>query len=338
MIFGRIHIIWFWLWLWQDFAGKVLVYSNDNLASAMPLTAGDIVGRAYRIVRSNIKLTFLTVLGPTLLICAAKIAIALGFGSGALSGAVKTINNPAGIVAAVMGFVTLFIAAYWFYMTQLGLARVFMGYESDIKAALKFVNKQWFTLINLTLLSIVSVFAVLLPYMLTAIMVAMAFKGNKSASAMIGLGFGLGAIIPFILICMISVAVSMAMVSIAFDKDSAFTKFKHAIGMVARAPFRTFGFLCLALISMSLLTAPLSTPLMVAVFAEAFFAKLVDGTMSKAHEVPVFLSIFIQIWESCVNVIASPLYHVAVALFYRDLLIRQEGVDLSARLAALDGA
>lgn len=314
------------------------MYSNDNLASAMPLTAGDIVGRAYRIVRSNIKLTFLTVLGPTLLICAAKIAIALGFGTGSLTGTVNTFKNPAGLAAAGVGFLALLGAAYWFYMTQLGLARVFMGYESDIKAALKFVNQQWFTLINLTMLSIVSIIAIFVPYMLTAVMLGTAFKGNKTAGMMIGVGFGVGALVPFLVVCMISVAMSMAMVSIAFDKEGAFKKFKHAIGMVARAPFRTIGFLFLALISMSLLTAPLSAPLMVAVFAEAFFARLAEGAAGKTHELPIFLSIFIQIWESCVNVIASPLYHIAMALFYRDLLIRQEGVDISARLAVIDGA
>jgi hypothetical protein len=98
---------------------------------------------------------------------------------------------------------------------------------------------------------------------------------------------------------------------------------------------RSFAFGLLLFIAITAISYPLTLPVVVLSLVDMFQQGLSSETIVESYRMPFYLMVVGQVWESLVNMLLWPVIFMAYGLFYYDLRLRQEGLDLTMRLDAL---
>ncbi|MBP6745290.1 hypothetical protein KA344_08640 [bacterium] len=306
-----------------------------------PLSIGDIVGRSFRIFRINLKLIAQVLLLPTILLCVGRIGFILGLThwskDGAGAATVFTLS-PVWSLVTLAGGLLLLIGGFVLYLRQIALVRVFTGFAPNFVEANKFANTRLGSLIGLSL----AAFAVAILVMLTfAVAIGLsialfAAKGLYIAAGTVGLIFAVSS--GFLALLFVSVVSHMSLSSMAIEKDDLGTLISHSLSLSSRSFFRSIVFYLLTTSAIALLAYPLSLPLIVILIGYSVSQGIISGTHNSAAELPMYLQIVSQVWEQLVSMIVTPISFTCFGLYYCDLRMRQEGLDLIERVEVMQAA
>jgi hypothetical protein len=100
---------------------------------------------------------------------------------------------------------------------------------------------------------------------------------------------------------------------------------------------RTLLFGLILVTTVSMLSYPLSLPAVLLSLFEFFRQGMNTEALTEPMKaVPLYVLILTQAWESIVNMLLWPVTYLAFGLFYYDLRMRQEGVDVLQKLELLE--
>lgn len=305
-----------------------------SLNISTPLSIGDIIGRAFRIFRLNILFIARTLMLPTILLCLGRVLLTVAIAN--VPKATLSLLSVEMILSALAGVLVLIVGGFIFYMRQLALVRFFMGFSDTYAEADKFLRGRYWTLIGLMMATFAAVIitGIFWGVAMALCVPLMGLKGAGFAAALLGITFG---IIGFLgSITFISIAGQLSMSCMAMESDDLGTIITHSAGLTSRAYWRSIVFLLVTTIAVTLIAYPLSFPIVIAVLINSFTSGLLNGTHQAGAQLPVALQVFNQIWEQLMSTIVAPITHICYGLYYCDLRMRQEGLDLMERAKSLE--
>jgi len=301
-----------------------------------PLSIGDIIGRAFRIFRVNILLIAQALILPTVLLCIGRIGFVLG-----LTYFIKGKAQPEVMItwgaAGLAGLIILLIGGFVLYIRQLSLVRLFTGFAPSFSEAYQFVKGRIWAIFGLGLAYLAAIIASAIVWSIVMALSLPLFAIKGMVGAVAGMMFLLLAVSGGIFtIIYIAIVAHMTMSSMAIESDDLGTLITHSGALTARAFFRSFIFLIVTALSVSLIAYPLSLPLVVIIMANSLSQGIMAGGVHGASEVPIYIQVISQVWEQLISMVVGPITFICYGLYYCDLRMRQEGLDLIERVDSLE--
>ncbi|MFA6212471.1 MAG: hypothetical protein WCT03_01720 [Candidatus Obscuribacterales bacterium] len=302
-----------------------------------PLSLGDIVGRSFRIFRLNIKLIAQVLLLPTILLCVGRIGFILGL-THLSKGASGFDSLPIWGSLALGGLILLLVGGFILYLRLIALVRVFTGFATNYIEANKFAGKRLWALVGLTLAAFAASILVIL-MLAVAIGLCVALFAAKGIYLVAGaVGMVIAIVFGFFLLLFMSVVGHMCLSSMAIEEDDLGSLISHSIALSSRSFFRSILFYLLTTTSVALLAYPLSLPLIVIIVGYSISQGIITGSHHSSSDLPVYLQIISQVWEQLISMIVTPISFTCFGLYYCDLRMRQEGLDLVERVELMQAA
>jgi hypothetical protein len=100
--------------------------------------------------------------------------------------------------------------------------------------------------------------------------------------------------------------------------------------------FRSFAFLIVNSTLVTLVVYPLLLPMILIMGGYMIIRGAASGVPETS--LPMYLQVFNSVWETAINMIIGPIYYLAFTLYYCDLRMRREGLDLIERLDDMEEA
>jgi hypothetical protein len=292
-----------------------------------PQSVGDLVGRSFRIFRRNVPVFFKVLLGPTLITSVGSLGIQWVPNYG-----MTTKGAGLGIAAAV-AVVSLFILAFgkWLLtLRQLAFVRMVTGFAPDYETAAKFVQQKKWNVLAIFCLAVISLFASGMGWGILMALVAFLGRGSVLAVVLTVAGEILCVAGLFLTIAAVLMISYMILCVVACEETSLSDAISRGYSLVLGDFWRSCSFLLLLVTAVTSLLYPLSIPILLITFGDAIQHNVVSDLEN--YTVPLYVMVISQIWESLVNMMIWPVAFMACGLYYYDVRIRQEGLDISRRL------
>lgn len=296
-----------------------------------PLSIGDIIGRAFRIFRINLKLIAQVLLLPTVLLCAGRIAFIIGL-TRLSKGAADIASLPIWGLVALAGGILLLFGGFVLYLRLIALVRVFTGFAPGYIEAYQYAKTRLGSLIGLTLALFAATILCILIFAIAVGVTMMLFAGKGVFLAAGVLLLTISICTGFVTILFVSVVGHISLSSIAIEKDDLGTLISHSLALSSRSFFRSILFYFLTTSAVALMAYPLSLPMIIVLVGHSVSQGIASGTHHSASELPIYMQIVSQVWEQLISMIVAPISFTCFGLYYCDLRMRQEGLDLIERV------
>ncbi len=299
-----------------------------------PQSIGDLIGRSFRLYRRHVTVFFRTLLGPTIVSAAGSLGMQYFITSGLKAGSLEKALLPAAAVAA--SFFLLMAAKWVLTIRQLAFVRMAAGFAGDYRESHEnILRKKW----QILLLSVFALAALVVLCAVWAVEIVLAIQVSK-AGALLAIVSAIGALAaPFGLAFSVGFIVLSAFLAscvIACEDERMGGIVARGLSLACGDFWRACAFGLLLYVAVSLVTIPLSAPLFIASVTDAVQHGITAGSGTEAYQMPLYLMVLSQIWESLMTMFLWPTMFVAFGLFYHDLRLRQEALDLTRQLDALE--
>lgn len=293
-------------------------------------SVGDLVGRAFQIYRANIASWFRFLLIPTIFVLIARVLFQVS-SSGVMAS--KASAGSKGLMLLLFCVASLLaMGARWFlYLRQLAIVRVVNGLSSDLLDSLRLVMKRQGALLAVGFVVILLIIGISIACGVTVVASAFLFrKGSPLAFVPIIIVYA-----SFFswLIAMGFVYTATFLVSCAAvcEKIPISQVISKGMSLSIRAFRRTLlgGFLIT--VTIVVLGPPLYLPVIIFCAVDAFRL----GYEASGSSLPLHWQILWSAWESIVDMVVWPVCFIFYGLYYNDMKVRQEGLDMSNELAVL---
>ena len=300
-----------------------------------PQTLADIVGLSVRMVRENALLMLRVLLLPSIASCAC-ISISRLISAHWLKAPSADLAYTFQHIGALVLLLLIFSYAQWDLMIRgMALMRFCVGYANSYKEALAYTNRR------LPALALIYSRAALLP---VAVLIAglgiglYAFLFSQYAQILLTPCIVIGVLLSLSFIAAIvwSVLNGSLLLSVLACEDVSIRQIIQRSEYLSQTSFWRGGtFICFMGLVLVILSVALNVPLLVVIaFDQAF------STIAKTHnlvtlELPVYFEILTACWWGILNLILLAVALIADVLFYQDVRVRQEGIDISERLTRL---
>jgi hypothetical protein len=297
-----------------------------------PQSVGDLVGRSFRIFRRHVPLFFKVLLAPTIVATVGSLGIQWVANYG-----INTKHSVYLGVAIAVGLISLLvlIAGKWLLtMRQLAFVRMTAGYALDYESAAKFVDERKWSVLAIYCLAVVGLFASTVGWIILMALIAVLARGSTGAMALLVLGEILCTAGLFLSIGVIFMVSYMILCVVACEEVNISTAVSRGYSLILGDFWRSWSFAMLLITAVSSLLYPLSLPLLFLTFGDAIQQNVVSDLDN--YTLPVYVMVINQVWESLVNMMIWPVAFMAYGLYYYDLRIRQEGLDITRTLDELE--
>ncbi len=296
-----------------------------------PQTVGDIIGRAFRLFRQNVPLLLREQITPCIVMAIGHVIIQFA--------ATYGLKNPKDIGLLLMGLagfgigMLISVVGLWFLtVRQFAFVRLANGLSDDYRQALSFAfGKKW-TIIGLFLLSYF--FCIGMVVFWGAEIILSAVLGAKLLPlAIVGIIFGfLGLLVS---IGLLSVYYLLMTSALACEEQRWTTLLGKVFQLLVHDVWRAFGFAILLSMIISIFSWTLSLPVVALAMFELFRSGFPTNHTDPSTAMPFYLLVLSQFWQAIINMFLVPISFMAAGLFYRDLKVRQEGLDVEHNLNQL---
>ena len=291
---------------------------------AAPSSVGDVIGQAFRLCRANIKFLARIQLMPTIIELIGNLLIVVGAHSLASGDTSHIWQN---LIMIVPGLLLRLIGDFFLTMRHLAVIRWFTGFDSNYKDAYAYVWKRKFYLV-FAVLAIYMILSAAVLFWAIIMGVSLFLVKMKSLAILAGLGI-FGSMFAMIFsIFGLSLPLVLLIPAIACESSDFSTLFGDGLNMTLRNFFRILGFSLLLAIAIYVLAAALDTVPIIVTLVEYARAIIAGGAKGMPKTLNLYTSIFSSVWRSGSNMFVSPMVFVACGLFYADLRMRLEGLDL----------
>ncbi len=295
-------------------------------------SVGDLFGHAVRLYRANFVAILRALLLPTIVFTAGRIVLQFAIAQH-LSFDLKNPANYFGLLGVIM-----IISPLWMLtLKQIALTTHLIGYtNSFVDAYRKIVSKQW-QLFGCMWLSSLAFFMNAIGWMIFAIVLSLLYKSVFPA------GDVLIGPVSIILVTIAGVMLGSFLVTAFWGfscfaltvEEKDFSKgLKTAVSYILGNAWRVILFVLAVGICMSALMPPLYLPPVLVGALEGYRYAVTHGT--SMTQIPPYLLVFGQVWESMINMFLWPIFFFCQGLFYRDLTMREQATDVVKRLEKLE--
>lgn len=295
-------------------------------------SVGDLIGHAVRLYRTNFIIILRTLILPTVFLAAGRILMQFAVAQ-RLS---LNLTNAANYLA-LLGLLMIVIPLWMLVLRQVALTTHFVGYAASFVDAYRKIGAKQLQLFGCLWLSSLAFFVNALVWLIFAIVLAIVYKAFSQS------GDSVAAPIAIILITIAGVMVGSFLVTAFWGfscftfsvEDKDFSKALQAsVAYIAGNLVRVLLFVFAVGICMSALMPPLYLPPVLVGALEGYRYAVVHGT--SMTQIPPYLLVFGQVWESLINMFLWPLFFFCLGLFYRDLNMRERATDVVKRLEQLE--
>lgn len=299
-----------------------------------PQSVGDLIGRAFRFYRINVPLVVQVLMWPTVISIAGKVAMQWGLAT--IARKEWAAIYPAG-AAIVIGWIVTIIAIFFLTIRQLALVRIANGFSDNFKEAYGFLKARMGTVILLMLIGYLIVGGLMGVWAVEMVLCAFLFKAGPAMIVLGSIGICVG-VFGLVLTALIFWLVGLVVLSVVACEE---TGLGNVITRGFALPMRDFGRTLLLgfvlFVTISTLSYPLSLPAVILSCMEFFRHGMQAGAnLSDPTKVPMYILVLTQAWESLVNMLLWPVTWLTYGLFYYDLRVRQEGLDVLQNLRLLE--
>lgn len=302
-----------------------------------PLGMLDIAGLAFRFWRSNMGSIVRFLMAPSIL------SAIVGTSFTWLMGQLVHMSNGGKDWGAALGLgLALFIdyliwmgVFWWLFIRLLALIRLSLGFSATLDEARRFTTQRKWALLGVYVISLfatlgLTVFWCL--FMVAGFVVPDPLRALTGGMTMLFGSCGIAiTVIAYMLVLYFSFAV------LACENISMFEVLGKTCQLVFKNFFRALLFGCLFMIIMMVVGVPLSLPIGIITLIDYFQHGVFSGGQNASNYVqPFYVMVFTQAWEGLVGLILKPLPLLAWGYFYYDIRMRNEGLDIKRKLAAVD--
>jgi hypothetical protein len=299
-----------------------------------PQSVGDIISQALRVYRTNIKLVLQKLIAPVLCASAAALAIQWCMSAGIKSD-VLTKDASKGIFFAIAIFVSIiiFLISSWIVLIrQLAFVRLITNLSPDYSSALGFVWKRAWSIIGLYAFLMGFFFFVFFFIIALAVVPAIFIKNTILITIIIFAVLALSILVILLSTLFYAIALCMAVC----ENLSIGGIISRTIQFTNKNLKRAALFTILLLIIQSILGWMIYLPIGVLVLFDMFREGISSSVSKGTYDVPFYLKTIEQAAESMASMLIAPIHYFAFGLFYFDLRMRKEGIDIEGKLKTLE--
>ena len=312
-----------------------------------PQGVGDIIGLAFRIVRRNIGTIFRFILVPSLFTVLAGIVFqwVFTYGTAAISES-KNFAAALGLAGACFVAMILGAIAWWVLgLRLLALTRVVLGFSPSLEEASQYMSRRKFGLVGLYLLYLVLFSAAMVCWFVITFLgifvgsVGGAGTGIDALKAVVVALFSVFGISGMVMTAAFYIfASTLSYCILACENLPVSSVIGRSLQFSGKYFWRALAFALVFSIAFSIISYPLSLPVAVIAFIDALqhgLASAGEG-VGAAYKPPLYILVLTQAWEAAMGFILRPLVFFAFGLFYYDLRLRNEGLDLQRKLELIE--
>jgi len=300
-------------------------------------SVGDLIGRSIRLYRKNIKLFFHVLLWPTIFLTAAKVAFHWGVTNLSLRADQKD-RSMMGVSAlvAMIGILSLIVAGLYLQLKQLSFIRLVTGFADNFKEANEYVFRRKWKIIAVIFIAYLGIF-VSAAFWGLLISVCMAFFKANTATTYVLLGGMVAGILGLLISVTIAcIALYFSFAVAACEDLSIGGLCSRTLALVFQDFWRAAFFCTLLFIALMVISYPLALPLFLLTIFEFIRQGMSPDFLTDPGKMPFYYTLCNQSWESIVSIITWPISFMATGLFYYDLRMRKEGIDLLRQVNLLN--
>ncbi len=296
-----------------------------------PQSVGDIIGRGFRLFRRNVPLLLRAQIMPCIVMASGHIVIQVA--------ATYGMKNPKdlgllfmGMAAFCVGMVVSMIGLWLLTIRQFAFVRLANGLAETYDEASQFAYKKKWTIIGLFFLSYF--FGIGLVVFWGAEIVLSGFLGAKLLPvAAVGVLFGTFGLI--LSLGLLSIYYLLMTSALACEDQRWSSLLGRVFNLIRHDVWRACGFAILLSIIISIFSWTLSLPVVALAVFELFRSGFPNNHMDPATSMPFYCLVLSQFWQAIINMFLVPISFMSAGLFYRDLKVRQEGLDVIQNLKQL---
>ncbi len=292
-------------------------------------SVGDLIGRAIRLYRKNIKLFFHVLLWPTVFLTAAKVAFHWGVTNLSLRADQKdwTLMGISAVVALI-GMLALIVIGLLLQLRQLSFIRLVTGFSDNYQDAYAYIMKRKWKIIGLIWLAYVGIMASVVFWSIVISVCMAFFKANSATTyALLG-GMIFGLIGLAVSLTISGIALYLAFAVGACEDLSVGGLCGRTLSLVFEDFWRAGYFCTLLFMALMVIQYPLSLPVVLVSIFEFMRQGMSPEFLTDPGKMPFYFTLFSQTWESIIGIVLWPISFMATGLYYYDLRMRKEGIDL----------
>lgn len=312
---------------------------KSDAAAIEFLSVGDLIGQAVRSYWQNALLILQVLLVPVIGCTLGKIFMHWPWQIYKIIGIVPS------ILMFLVGFTILLYAIWILMLRQFAIAKMLFGdgvTQQSFRSAYQTIKSMQGRILGVFSLSAVASVGLSLGWSILIVI--------SAALARLHL-FPLSFLVCLIIVEFLAMFLSIAVISIIYwfalyqmilEDKGIDEVLSQSWSLTLHNFWRVLYFICLSGLVIALLTWPLSLPVVIFSVVELFMqggptaspANFVDQIALYGLKVPFYKLVFVQAWESLLNVTTWPILYFAWALFYQDLKKRLFAPDLELKLEA----
>lgn len=279
-----------------------------------PQTTGDLVGRAIRVYRANLRQWAPMLLWPTICVLVGRVT----YQASAASIQQTKTAFPAALLVFV-GF-TIIVIGKWFLLQKiLAFVRLANGFSETLPDAVAYMRRRRFAIVGMFGLSVVVFLAICMLWTLEIIAGGVVAKAIP-VLAVLAILFGFIGF--FVSVVFMVFAFLLSLSVLACEDGSPPAILSRGFSLSSKRFQRTIGCGLFAALTVNLLAIPMWLPISVIGSLDAIrLAGQVPG-------LPLYWQVVISMWETLIEMVTGPILFLAYGFYYYDLRLRYEGVDM----------
>lgn len=293
-----------------------------------PLSLGDIVGLSFKLFRERFRFFFAVFIWPSLICSLAILGMKWCF---VLFTEVKTYDI--GLFMTYLSgcavcLIVLILAQWQMMLRSLSIVRMILLAPLTMKDARTYSSRRMWATLLVYNLGIFAPFLVVVFWGVIAIGVLL-LNAHKAISGLLcGVFLGVDGLLMTITTCWAVLFTSVAFCVLAAENTSIGGIFQRTSRLSFPYIWRGGSFVCLLALSLLVVAISLELPVIILSTLDSMHR----GGQQLTYRLPVYLEIMAVISDTLVNMILLSVAVIADALYYNDLRLRLEGLDILKQL------
>ena len=291
------------------------------------LTVGDLIGRAIRIYRLNLKTWLPLLLWPTIICVLGRVIL-----QGSLVALPETDDTFISIAcgfAALAGIALVIVTKWILLVRQLAFVRLANGFSDSLSESLSYMSRRQWSVLGASVLVSCILTAVVGLWFLELIASGLLYRRDSILAIPSSLGIIFGIFAGALSCSFIYYVMFIIFAGIACESSGLTTLVSRGFKLAGKAVFRTLYLGFLIWLTAYLISFPLWLPPLILIGLDAL---RIGSELNLSQDVPMHWQVISSAWEPLVEMVIWPITFLSYGFFYYDLRLRQEAVDVSLHL------
>ncbi len=299
-----------------------------------PQTLGDLIGHSIRIFRSNVPLLYSVFLWPSIATCASMAACRLIFGHWISLHKMSLELFSLHAVAELVSISVLAFAQWELMLRGLAVLRLTVVGDDSYEQAYQYAIRRWRAALLVYTLTIVMPLFVMIFWTIVGILVILFAQQFNLKQHITMLPFAVIGLLFTLTLCWSFLFGSMMLCVLACENINVKQAVERAESLSLHYLWRGGSFVALLGIVLLLLSFAIDMPLIVISLLDSYFHSG-PSQFGIAYQLPMYLEVLTACWGSIMNIVLFSIAIIADGLYYHDVCLRFDGLDIKMKLAQL---